>query len=92
MDQCSRDLTRLSLLIHRLLDADMLCDTEGAPLLTQTEAARHCLEEGDAEEARRHIAQVALFTEALIREEALEWAEGRTILETAHRLLAEDAG
>ena len=90
MDSHDADLARLSLLIQRMLDADALLDAEGASLLTETEAARRSLEEGDAEAARQHVEQVALFTEALVRTDALALADGRAVIETARRLLTEE--
>ena len=92
MDNPGTDLARLSLLIQRILDADALCDTEGASLLKQTEAAQQCLEEGDTETARQHVKQVARFTEALVQTHLLDLADGRAVIETANRLLARDAG
>jgi hypothetical protein len=85
------DLARLSLLLQRIVDTEALYDNQGEMLLTETEAARRSLEQGDAETARRHIAQVARFTEALVQSDLLDQAEGRAVLETAHRLLAKDS-
>jgi hypothetical protein len=85
-------LARLSLLIQRIMDADTIRDTEGAVLLAETEAARRCLEEGDAETARRHVEQVARVTEALLRAGGLDLADGRAVIETARRLLAGETG
>jgi hypothetical protein len=84
------ELARLSLLIQRILDEEVLYDTQGETLLTQSEAARLCLEEGDTEMALRHIAQVALFTEALVHSAVLDLANGRAVLETTQRLLTGD--
>ena len=84
------DFHRLTLLIQRILDAESLCDTEGASLLGETEAARRCLEAGDVEAAWRHVEQVAVSMEALVQTEALALRDGRAVMETARRLLAGD--
>lgn len=90
MDTYDADLARLSLLIQRILDADALREADGAALLTRTEAARQSLEAGDKETARLHIAQVTHDAAALMRTAALDLADGRAVIETAHRILAED--
>lgn len=84
------DIARLSLLIARILDAEVLPEAEGASLRTETEAARRSLEAGDAEGASQHIEQVALFTEALMHTDRLDPSDGRAVLETARRLLTKD--
>jgi hypothetical protein len=83
---------RLSLLIQRLLDADALSSAEGVTLLTESAAARRCLEEGDVKAARLHLERVALFTEALVRSDELDLADGRAVIETARRIAGGDAG
>lgn len=90
MDHPAADYARLSLLIQRILDADVLGDTEGAALQREAEAARLSLEAGDLEAARQHAAQVALFTEALVRTHLLPPTEGRKVLETTRHLIRED--
>jgi hypothetical protein len=87
MDTSSADLARLSLLIQRILDAEALLDAQGAALLTETEAASHSLEAGDAKAARLHVEEVARFTEALVRSEALAPLDGRAVLTTANAIL-----
>jgi hypothetical protein len=91
MDTHGVDLARLSLMIQRMLDADVLRETEGAALLTESEAARRSLREGDAKAARLHVERVALFTEALVRSDALDLADGGAVIETARRIVGEDA-
>ena len=88
MDTPQSDLTRLSLLVQRILDADVLGEPEGDSLLVVTEEARRSLREGDTEAARRYVERIALFTEALIRTEALDLADGQAVVETARRILA----
>lgn len=83
------DCHRLTLLIQRILDADVLCGAEGIVLLTVTEAVHRSLEAGNVEAARQHIAYVMHLTEALVCTDKLALAEGRAVLETARRLLAE---
>jgi hypothetical protein len=81
------DFVRLTLLIQRLLDADVFDETEGGPLLAETEAVRHALEGGDWEAARGHLEQVTRLTAALIQTDALALAPGREVLQTANRIL-----
>jgi acyl-homoserine lactone acylase PvdQ len=60
------ELNSLVLLIQRLLDAELLLDAAGEALLTETDAALRFFEAGDTETARRHVRQVARYTEALV--------------------------
>ena len=90
MPNCPAELSDLSLLVQRLLDAELLLDTDGAALLTETTTACRSLEAGDAAAARQHIEQVARFVERLVATGALERADGRAVLETARRILAGD--
>ena len=91
MNTESVKLTRLSLLIQRILDADALCDVEGVVLLTETEAAHQALEAGDQETARRHISQIALFTEALVQTNRLAPGDGRAVLTATDGIFHQDA-
>jgi hypothetical protein len=84
------DLKRLTLLIERLLDAELLLDAEGTKLLIEVETARQSLQEGDTQSARRHIEQVARFTEAFVTTQALGLADGCAVIETARRILTSD--
>jgi hypothetical protein len=79
-------LDHLALLIERLRDAELVPDAEAAALLAAVQVARHCLEAGDAKGARRHIEQVEIQAEALIRTQALAPADGRALLETVRRI------
>jgi hypothetical protein len=81
------DLDHLSLMIERLLDADLLLSGEGGALLAEIEAARQSLERGDAEAAGRHTARLVGAIEALARDGRLSEAHGREALESARRLL-----
>jgi hypothetical protein len=87
---CTAEINSLSLMVQRLLDAELLLDTEGAALLTETRAACRCLEEGYGESVRRHVEQVARFVEGLVATETLDRADGRAVIETAGRILAGD--
>jgi hypothetical protein len=82
---------RFSLMVERLLDAELLLEEEGAVLLAETEAARQSLDRGEMETARWHVEHVALFTEALVQSALLPVAEGRAVLETARQILADQA-
>jgi hypothetical protein len=90
MDIHDPAIARLSLLIQRILDADALCDVEGASLLSETEAALRSLKEGEMEAARQHVEQIALFTEALVQMHLLDLADGRAVIETARHLLTQN--
>lgn len=81
------DLNRLALLLQRLLDAELLNDTDGEKLLSETDAARQSLEAGDWEMARSHLEQVALFTDMLTKTGALALADGHAVIQTANDLL-----
>jgi hypothetical protein len=86
MPTCTAELNGLSLMVQRLLDAELLLDADGAALLTQTRAACRSLEEGDAKAARQHVEQVARFMERLVATRALDLADGRAVIETARRI------
>src|SRR5262245_39361848 len=88
MNATAADLARLSLLSQRLLDAEVLSDPDGAALMAANEAARRSLEAGHVDAVRRHVEQVARFTEELVRTAAIKPADGRAVLEAARRLLA----
>jgi hypothetical protein len=88
MNATAADLARLSLLIQRLLDAEVLSDAEGVALVAANEAARRSLEAGDVGAVCRHVEQVARFTEELVRTAAIKPADGRAVLEATRRLLA----
>ena len=90
MNPCPADIARLSLLVQRLLDAEVLPDLDGAVLMRTTEAVRRSLEEGNADAVRRHVEQVARFTAALVCTGVIEVADGRAVLEATRRLLAVD--
>ena len=83
------DVYRLTLLIQRMLDAEAICDVEGAALLAEAEAARRCLEAGDAEAARRHLQAVARFTESLLQSDLLDAADGGAVIASAQGMLSQ---
>ena len=88
MDKHGADLTRLSLLIQRILDADGLCDREGTLLLTETEAAHRSFDDGNPEAAQRHIEQVVFFTKYLVQAGILAAVDGNAVLMTANDILS----
>ena len=85
------DLARLSVLVQRLLDAELLLDAQGAALLAEAEEARRLSQEGSEAAACRHVERLVLLTEALVSARALDLADGRAVIETARRILAADA-
>jgi hypothetical protein len=86
------DIEFLALLVQRLLDAEVLRDAEGATLLAEADAACRSFQDGDLSAARQHIAEVALFTEALVQTDQLELRDGRAVLTTARGILSQPAG
>jgi DNA-binding GntR family transcriptional regulator len=89
---CTTKIDNLSLMVQRLLDAELLPDTEGAALLAETRAACRALEAGDTAAARRHIEQVVRLVETLVASDALNRADGGAVMETAGQILAGDTG
>jgi hypothetical protein len=87
MNACSGQVARLSLLIQRILDAEVLPDRAGRALMGATEAARQSLEEGDTVAARRYVEQVARSTEALVRAGAIDARDACAVMEATGRLL-----
>jgi hypothetical protein len=81
------NLDRLTLLVERLQDAELLPDAEGAELFTRTEAARQSLEAGDIQAARRHIEQIVHFLEALVQTNRLTLSDGRAVTQAANDIL-----
>jgi hypothetical protein len=86
-EQRDGNVHHLSLLILRMMDAELLPDSEGSALLTQAEAARRSLEAGDREAAQRQIEQIALFIEELMRTDQLAQEEGETVFQTVTGIL-----
>lgn len=81
------EIARLSVLVQRLLDEEMLVDTQGAAILAEAEAALRQSQEGHPKEARLHVERVALFTKALVHTGALGLADGQKVITTANRIL-----
>ena len=82
------DLKRLTLMIERLVDAELLSDADGAVLLAEADAARCSLSKADVDAVRKHLAQVAQITEALIQGGSLSARDGHPQIEAAADLLA----
>jgi hypothetical protein len=85
MPLCAADIRILSLVIQRLMDAELLLDAEGAALLAQVEAVRRSLDEGNEADAERCATQFVRSLETLVRSGRLEGADGRRALEVARR-------
>jgi hypothetical protein len=92
MPLCAADIQSLTLLIQRLLDAELLPDAEGEALLAETDAARRSLEQAEAETARRQLERLARLAEALVETSALDPADGQGVIRTARRIAAGDPG
>ncbi|HZP83185.1 MAG TPA: hypothetical protein VFB21_16200 [Chthonomonadaceae bacterium] len=94
MDTDSTQFARLSLLVQRILDAETLLEAEGAALLKESQAAHLALAEGDAQDARSHVEQIARQTAALLEMKALALADGQAVILITNRILTPetDAG
>ena len=86
------DLRRLEILIQRMQDAELLLDADGARLLLNIEAARQGLAASNTAVARRHIEQIARFTEALVTTHALGLTDGHAVIEKAKTSTRQSAG
>jgi hypothetical protein len=91
MDSRSEELARLWLLVQRLLDAEILPDAQGERLMSAVVAAYRSEQEGDSSQARRHVDEVALLTEALVRTGALEPKDSRAVIAAANGILSREA-
>src|SRR5258706_10300148 len=83
----TEEIHRLSLMVQRIVDADLLSSDEGAALLAETAAAREALEKGDETAARRHLEQLVGLTEAVVKSGALDLADGRAVIERATKIV-----
>jgi len=86
------EISRLSLLVQRMLDADLLLEEQGAALLAESDAARRSLEAGDTTATRRHIERLAQFTEALVEANALAREDVQPVLGFTDCILNPEAG
>ena len=88
---CAADFNGLSLLVRRLLDAELLLEDDGAALLAESDAARRSFEAGNAHTARRHIERLARFTAALVATNALAGTDAQAVLRLSDGLLSPPA-
>jgi hypothetical protein len=86
------ECARLSLIVERWLDADLLLAEEGGTLLAALRAAGRALEEGDEAAVGSHLARLVRTLEALTQSRTLATAEGRAALDTARQMLEASAG
>ena len=91
MDSRTEELARLWLFVQRLLDAEILPDAQGERLMSAVVAACRSQQEGDYSKTRRHVEEVALLTEALVRTDALEPKAGRAVIAAANGILSREA-
>jgi hypothetical protein len=89
---CSAKLTRLSLMVQRLLDADLLLVEEGEALLAEIAAADRAVAGGNETAVRRHLRRFVRTLEALMGSQMLDVAGGRAALGAARRMLEASAG
>lgn len=90
MASSGADYARLTLVIQRLLDAEVIETEVGAALLAEAEAGRRLLDAGDQEAARKRAERVAILTVALVGSEKLDLLDGRAVIETVGRALADE--
>jgi hypothetical protein len=88
MSSRAAEISRLKLMIERLVDAELLSEEDAAELLAENDAASRSLAEADLEAVRDHIAQVARITQALVDAGALSVEHGGQQIESAARALA----
>ena len=88
MSSRAAEISRLKLMIERLVDAEILSEEDAAELLAETDAASRSLAQADLEAVRDHIAQVARITQALVDCGALSGEHGGQHIESAARALA----
>ena len=81
------ECARLSLIVQRWLDADLLLAEEGAALLAQVAEARRALDGRDAAAARRHTRRFVQVLDALVETGLLEEPRGRLALAAARQML-----
>jgi hypothetical protein len=86
------ECARLSLIIERWLDADLLLVEEGETLLAEITATHRALEGGDVEAIHRHTRQFLLAVEALVGSGRLGEGHRCPALAAARGLLEAAAG
>lgn len=87
MEDLAQNYARLTLLVQRILDTDVLTESDGEALQAEALAACRSNRSGDTAAARRHVERAALVTEALVQSHRLDASQARVVLETIDRLL-----
>ena len=82
------EMSRLRLLVERLLDEEPLGEPQGATLLADVESACRHADAGNSAEARRYVEKVASFTDALIQTENLSPKDGQAVVSAANAILS----
>jgi hypothetical protein len=82
---------RLEILVQRLLDAELLVDSQCAALMDEASAAGRHMKAGHAAEACQCVQRVVLFTDALVRTGALSKPDAHEVTETAKAILQSNA-
>jgi hypothetical protein len=77
----AEDFARLSLIVERLQDAELLLAEEGETLSQQIEAVHRSLDAGDTVAAGLHRAQFVQTVETLVRSNRLASADANRLLE-----------
>jgi hypothetical protein len=84
------EVDRLSVLVQRLADADLLDAAQAGELIAEAQAAGRFWREGDGDSAKCHVELIAQFTRALVKTDALTIAEGRAVIQLADGILGRD--
>jgi hypothetical protein len=92
MPSRAAECARLSLIVQRWLDADLLLDEEGAALQEVLTAVGQALGTGDETAVRQHLARFVRTLEALTRSRSLDLSEARATLGTLRGMLEASAG
>jgi len=82
------EMSRLLILVQRLLDADLVGESQGATLLATIETACRHARQGHSTEACRLVEEVATATQLLVQTEALPPKDGQIVITAAKAIVA----
>ena len=91
MSSCAVEIDRLTLMIERLVDAELLRDEDAAALLELATAARQSLAARHSEAALRNVERIASLVEALIESGTLAVVNARAVIETVGGILSRES-
>src|SRR5215831_13536386 len=88
MKSCDSDFDRITQMIQRMLDAEVIESESGAVLLAEARTGRELLELGDQQAARLHAERLAALIVALVGSGELNFLDGRAVIETLGGMLS----